>query len=97
MPTVDSTTRAASKLLARSGIDLDPVFPTQVDDGFRWGVAHLVRPGRPDKLQVLVGVPANGRFTADELAAAIGDASADLLELDADEDLEIGSFRFEIF
>ena len=97
MPSVDSTTRSASKILAQAGIQLDPVFPTEVDDGFRWGVAHLVRPGRPDKLQVLVGVPANGRFTAEELAGAVRDGSADLLDLGADEDLEIGNFRFEIF
>ena len=70
MPSIDSITREASKLLTRSGISLEPVFPTEVDDGFRWGVAHLVQAGRPDKLQVLVGVPANGRFTADELATA---------------------------
>ena len=96
MPTVDSTTRAASRILARSGIELDEVFPAEVDDGFRWGVARIARAGGSAKLQVLVGVPSNGRFTADELAAAVQDGSADLLELAADEDLEIGNFRFEI-
>ena|ERR1700712_2442599 len=96
MPTVDSTIRAASQLLAKVGIDLDQVFPAEVDDGFRWGVARLARPGGSVKLQVLVGVPSNGRFTAAELATAIQDGSADLLDLAADEDLEIGNFRFEI-
>jgi hypothetical protein len=96
MPTVDSTTRAAGKILADVGIELDAVFPAEVDDGFRWGVAHLPRPGLADKLQVLVGVPANGRFGAEELAAALRDGASDLLDLAPDEDLEIGNFRFEI-
>jgi len=96
MPTVDSTIRAASQLLAKVGIDLDQVFPAEVDDGFRWGVARIARPGGSAKLAVLVGVPSNGRFTAAELATAIQDGSADLLDLAADEDLEIGNFRFEI-
>lgn len=97
MPAIDSTTRAAGKILAEVGIELDAVFPAEVDDGFRWGVAHLTRDGRGDKLRILVGVPANGRFSADELATALRNGASDLLELDADEDLEIGSFRFEIF
>jgi hypothetical protein len=86
----------ASKLLAHSGIELDPVFPAAVDDGFRWGGARIPRARGSAKLQVLVGVPSNGRFTAVELATALQDGSADLLDLAADEDLEIGNFRFEI-
>ncbi len=97
MPAVDSTTRAASKILAKAGIELDAVFPAEVDDGFRWGVAHLPRDRQRDKFRVLVGVPANGRFSAEELATALRNGASELLELDADEDLEIGSFRFEIF
>lgn len=97
MAALDAMTRTASKILAGSGIDLDPVFPDEVDDGFRWGVARLPRPGTPTKLEVLVGVPTHGRFTAQELVRSIQEGAPDLLELSADEDLEIGSFRFELY
>lgn len=97
MAAVDATTRTASKMLAGSGIDLDPVFPDEVDDGFRWGVARLSRLGDPTKVEVLVGVPTHGRFTAQDLVTAFSEGAQDLLELSADEDLEIGSFRFELY
>jgi hypothetical protein len=97
MAAVDPMTRAASKILAGSGIELDPVFPDEVDDGFRWGVARLARSGDRTNIELLVGVPIHGRFTAQDLVAAFRDGEQDLLELSADEDLEIGSFRFEIY
>lgn len=96
MAAVDALTRTASKLLTTAGFGLDPVFPPEVDDGFRWGVATISRPGA-EPLSVLVGVPANGGFTAEELVSAIRDGAEDLRELADDEDLEIGSFRFEIY
>jgi hypothetical protein len=97
MAAVDSLTKTASRMLAGSGIDLDPVFPDEVDDGFRWGVARLPRPGQAAKIEVLVGVPTNGRFTAEDLVTAFREGAQDLLALTADEDLEVGSFRFEIY
>ena len=96
MAAVDPLTRAASKMLAGSGIELDPVFPDEVDDGFRWGSARLPRSGDRARVEILVGVPTNGRFTAQELVQAIREGEPDLLDLSADEDLEIGSFRFEV-
>lgn len=97
MAAVDSITSTASKILAGSGIDLDPVFPDEADDGFRWGVARLPGIGDRTRVEVLVGVPTNGRCTAQDLVTAFQDGAQDLLELTADEDLEIGSFRFEVY
>lgn len=97
MAALDPMTRAASKMLAGSGIDLDPVFPDEVDDGFRWGVARLSRSGNRANVELLVGVPAHGRFTAQELVTAFREGEQNLLDLSADEDLEIGSFRFELY
>jgi len=94
---VDSHTSAASKLLSSSGIELTETFPTEVDDGFRWGVARLPRPSGTATFEILVGVPATGRFAAQELVDAILDGIEDLQALGDDEDLEIGSFRFEIY
>ncbi|MET3806732.1 hypothetical protein ABIB25_003752 [Nakamurella sp. UYEF19] len=97
MAPVDSVIRMAARLLHSSGVAMDQEFPVEVDEGLRWGLARIPQPGSTATRQVLVGVPASGRFTAEELASAIDDGRDDLLALEPDEELEIGSFRFEIY
>lgn len=95
MANVDPLTRAASKKLAGRGIELDPTFPPEVDDGVRWGVLRI--PNGATSLALLVGVPADGRFSADALVAGVMEGLEDFAELGPDEELEIGDFLFEIY
>ncbi|SDP39103.1 hypothetical protein SAMN04515671_4012 [Nakamurella panacisegetis] len=94
--TVDTLVAQARRLLLPGGIDLTSPFPREVDRGRRWGTAVVPVPGRPAGLVVAVGVPASGRWSANELAAAITDGLTDFSELEADEDIEIGVFQFEL-
>ncbi len=96
MPTVDSITRTASKLLLAESVGLDPVFPPEVDDGYRWGLIRLLDVDPLETSDLLVGVPIDGLFTADDLVDAVREGLDCIYDLEVDDQLEIGLFRFEI-
>ena len=95
--TVDTLVAQARRILLPQGIDLESPFPREVEKGLRWGTATVPAPERPHGIAVAVGVPASARWTPAELVEAITDGLTDFAELDADEDIEIGSFQFELY
>ena len=95
--TVDSLVAQARRLVMPQGIDLDSSFDREVEKGFRWGTAIVPAPGRIRGLQIAIGVPASGRWSAAALAAAIVDGLEDFAELEPDEDIEIDGFQFELY
>jgi hypothetical protein len=95
--TVDALLAQARRLLSPNGIDLESKFPHEVEKGFRWGTALIPAPGRENGVELAVGVPASGRWTAADLAQAIIDGLEDFAELEPDEDIEINGFQFELY
>ena len=95
--TVDTLVAQARRLLIARGIELESPFPREVEKGVRWGTATVPVTGRPQGLAVAVGVPASARWTAAELASALIDGLGDFAQLNADEDIEIGDFQFELY
>lgn len=95
--TVDTLVAQARRLLAPTGINLNSPFTREVETGFRWGTAVVPASGRPAGLEVAVGVPASGRWSAADLADAITEGLEDFGALEPDEDIEISGFRFELY